>query len=94
MPLITFNERQLELTLDTKAAGPAIVLPEKLAEEVAGFAAATDAYRQLSIVESLDWKSIFTVWPTGGGAVRNAEGKYLLIRRLGWWDLPKGKLDP
>ncbi|RYY82864.1 MAG: NUDIX domain-containing protein, partial [Chitinophagaceae bacterium] len=40
------------------------------------------------------WKSIFTVWPTGGGAVRNAEGKYLLIRRLGWWDLPKGKLDP
>ncbi len=28
-----------------------------------------------------------------GGIVRNREGDYLFIKRLGVWDLPKGKLD-
>ena len=29
----------------------------------------------------------------GGGIVENADGKILLMKRLGKWDLPKGKLD-
>lgn len=29
-----------------------------------------------------------------GGAVFNDKGKLLVIRRLGLWDLPKGKVDP
>ncbi|MBS1765161.1 MAG: NUDIX domain-containing protein [Bacteroidetes bacterium] len=29
-----------------------------------------------------------------GGLVYNAEGKLLMIKRLGKWDLPKGKIDP
>lgn len=29
----------------------------------------------------------------GGGIVENSEGKILLMKRLGKWDLPKGKLD-
>lgn len=29
-----------------------------------------------------------------GGVVKNPAGKFLLIRRRGWWDLPKGKIDP
>ncbi len=29
-----------------------------------------------------------------GGVVKNQDGKFLLIRRKGWWDLPKGKIDP
>ena len=29
----------------------------------------------------------------GGGIVENKEGKILLMKRLGKWDLPKGKLD-
>lgn len=28
-----------------------------------------------------------------GGVVRNGEGEYLFIHRLGKWDLPKGKVD-
>jgi 8-oxo-dGTP pyrophosphatase MutT (NUDIX family) len=28
-----------------------------------------------------------------GGIVFNPSGKFLLIHRRGWWDLPKGKLD-
>ena len=30
----------------------------------------------------------------GGGLVRNRKGQYLLIRRHGIWDLPKGKQEP
>ena len=29
----------------------------------------------------------------GGGLVRNREGKYLMIFRKGFWDLPKGKQE-
>ena len=29
-----------------------------------------------------------------GGLVQNNEGAFLLIYRRGFWDLPKGKLDP
>lgn len=29
-----------------------------------------------------------------GGVVKNPAGKFLLIYRRGWWDLPKGKIDP
>jgi 8-oxo-dGTP pyrophosphatase MutT (NUDIX family) len=37
--------------------------------------------------------SKFTTIVAGGGLVKNGEGDYLLIFRLGKWDLPKGKLD-
>lgn len=30
----------------------------------------------------------------GGGLVNNTEGKFLLIRRSGLWDLPKGHQEP
>jgi 8-oxo-dGTP pyrophosphatase MutT (NUDIX family) len=30
----------------------------------------------------------------GGGLVTNSRGEYLLIRRSGLWDLPKGHQDP
>ena len=94
MSQITFNERILTLTDDSRAAGHAIVTPQKLSEAIEDFAAGNEPERTLAIASNLDWKRLFTVWPTGGGAVRNSEGRYLLIRRLGWWDLPKGKLDP
>jgi len=29
-----------------------------------------------------------------GGLVQNNEGAFLLMFRRGFWDLPKGKLDP
>ena len=29
-----------------------------------------------------------------GGLVKNGEGDYLFIHRLGKWDLPKGKVEP
>jgi ADP-ribose pyrophosphatase YjhB (NUDIX family) len=39
-------------------------------------------------------KSNFTSIHAGGGIVFNEAGKLLLMKRLGKWDLPKGKIDP
>ena len=36
---------------------------------------------------------LFKVIEAGGGIVQNSAGDYLFIKRLGFWDLPKGKLD-
>lgn len=35
----------------------------------------------------------FKVLEAGGGVVYNPKGEVLLIRRLGYWDLPKGKME-
>ncbi len=41
-----------------------------------------------------DLKSLYTYIKAGGGVVRRDDGKILMIHRLGYWDLPKGKRDP
>ncbi len=41
-----------------------------------------------------DFFSLFKVVEAGGGVVENENGKILAIYRRGFWDLPKGKLDP
>jgi 8-oxo-dGTP pyrophosphatase MutT (NUDIX family) len=40
------------------------------------------------------FKSCFFVVEAAGGLVCNEEGKYLVMKRRGRWDLPKGKVDP
>jgi 8-oxo-dGTP pyrophosphatase MutT (NUDIX family) len=40
------------------------------------------------------FKSCFQVVEAAGGLVRNEEGKYLIMKRRGKWDLPKGKVNP
>jgi 8-oxo-dGTP pyrophosphatase MutT (NUDIX family) len=37
--------------------------------------------------------SFFKFIPAAGGLVRNEKGEFLFIHRLGYWDLPKGKID-
>jgi 8-oxo-dGTP pyrophosphatase MutT (NUDIX family) len=39
------------------------------------------------------FRSRFVEIPASGGLVRNPEGLFLFIRRLGYWDLPKGKIE-
>lgn len=39
-------------------------------------------------------KANFTSIHAGGGIVFNQAGEILMMRRLGKWDLPKGKIDP
>lgn len=39
------------------------------------------------------FRSRFKELPAAGGLVRNNEGFFLFIRRLGVWDLPKGKIE-
>lgn len=39
-------------------------------------------------------KEKLQVIKAAGGVVENHEGKILMMKRLGFWDLPKGKADP
>jgi len=41
-----------------------------------------------------DFESLFKVVKAAGGLVRNENGDILFIFRRGFWDLPKGKMDP
>ncbi|MEQ1733679.1 MAG: NUDIX domain-containing protein [Bacteroidia bacterium] len=40
-----------------------------------------------------DFTKHFTIIEAAGGLVKNAEGKYLFIKRNGYWDMPKGKIE-
>lgn len=39
-------------------------------------------------------KTILKPIDSAGGIVYNNQGEILMIKRLGYWDLPKGKVDP
>lgn len=41
-----------------------------------------------------DFFSIYKIVPAAGGAIYNKKDQVLMIFRRGFWDLPKGKLDP
>lgn len=41
-----------------------------------------------------DFSSLYEVIEAGGGLVKNQNGQVLVIFRRGFWDLPKGKMDP
>ncbi|HDS06901.1 MAG TPA: NUDIX domain-containing protein [Bacteroides sp.] len=43
---------------------------------------------------SEEFKSCFHFVEAGGGLVFNGRGEFLVIKRDGIWDLPKGKLEP
>lgn len=40
-----------------------------------------------------DFKSYFRFVPAAGGLVQHMNGQFLLIKRFGIWDLPKGKVE-
>jgi len=39
------------------------------------------------------FKSLFQIIRAAGGVVENPTGEILMIHRLGYWDLPKGKIE-
>lgn len=41
-----------------------------------------------------DFRKLFKIIEAAGGVVYNPKGKALMIFRRGFWDLPKGKIDP
>jgi len=59
-----------------------------------------DIIRMPVIISTPDPKAVWekilvknTLIKAAGGVVKNPQGKFLLIHRRGWWDLPKGKID-
>jgi len=46
---------------------------------------------------ALTWAKLLKSLPlidAAGGVIRDPGKRYLFIHRRGWWDLPKGKIDP
>lgn len=41
-----------------------------------------------------DFRALHTLVEAAGGVVQNPSGQWLMIYRLGRWDLPKGKMEP
>lgn len=69
-------------------------LPRRIRELQQGSAAA-----QIWKVSDLDsfrehLMALYTHWQAGGGLITNPQGEVLMMFRRGFWDLPKGKLDP
>lgn len=40
-----------------------------------------------------DFNKYFTMIDAAGGLVKNTDSKYLFIKRNGYWDMPKGKVE-
>ncbi len=40
-----------------------------------------------------DFKGLYKIIEAAGGLVTNPDGEILFIFRMGWWDLPKGKIE-
>lgn len=49
-------------------------------------------HEDLALLQS-EFRKMFLPVKAGGGVVFNADGHFLMIRRRGMWDLPKGKLE-
>ena len=41
-----------------------------------------------------EFESYFNLLQAAGGFIRRNDNEYLVIRRMGKWDLPKGKMEP
>lgn len=41
-----------------------------------------------------DFLSLYKIVKASGGLVKNSKDEFLMIYRRGYWDLPKGKIDP
>jgi 8-oxo-dGTP pyrophosphatase MutT (NUDIX family) len=63
-----------------------------------------EKFRKLSVIDPefsqqdtsalfLKFASLFKFVPAAGGLVKNEKGEFLFIHRLGYWDLPKGKIN-
>lgn len=45
------------------------------------------------LVAFTNFKNSFSIILAAGGLVTDTKGRCLMIKRLGYWDLPKGKID-
>jgi 8-oxo-dGTP pyrophosphatase MutT (NUDIX family) len=52
-----------------------------------------EAIDRVNSVAFKNFASFFKFIPASGGLVKNEKGEFLFIHRLGFWDLPKGKID-
>jgi 8-oxo-dGTP pyrophosphatase MutT (NUDIX family) len=96
VPSYTNEPSKTEMVVDYQSAGT-------LSEAWMDFAR-HEKFRKLSIIDpefsQQDTSAIFKTFssffkfvPAAGGLVKNEKGEFLFLHRLGYWDLPKGKIN-
>lgn len=102
---VFFNDSFIQFDADVKKSFKNNILPEP---NSLNFISVNQFINEIEVAHSplqffiparnpeIVWKqfrSYFTEIPAAGGLVKNTAGEFLFIRRLGVWDLPKGKIE-
>ena len=93
------NEKRLSLSNSAIIAEKSIAYENKYTLEMAVDLLENTSASEINIYhENLsemwaDFCSLYRVIEAAGGVVKNPNSEYLFIKRLGKWDLPKGKIE-
>jgi len=93
------NEKKLTLSKRPQDSLKSLLFEGKATLEIAVDLLENTSCPEIDVYgENIDeiWKNfndIFKVLEAAGGVVRNSKDEILFIRRLGKWDLPKGKIE-
>ncbi|MCJ8155357.1 NUDIX domain-containing protein [Chryseobacterium sp. SSA4.19] len=93
------NEKKLLLSKQSENLEKTIGYENATTLEIALDLLENTSVKELNVFgENLDeiwkeFKGLFRIIEAAGGVVNNPEGEILFIRRLGKWDLPKGKME-
>ena len=93
------NEKKLLLSKQSENLEKALGYEDVTTLEIALDLLENTSVKELNVFgESIDqiWKefqNLFRIIEAAGGLVNNPEGDILFIKRLGKWDLPKGKME-
>lgn len=93
------NEKKLLLSKQSENLEKTIGYENAMTLEIALDLLENTSVKELNVFgEDIDgiwaeFRSLFRIIEAAGGVVNNPDGETLFIRRLGKWDLPKGKME-
>ncbi len=93
------NEKKLLLSKQSENLEKSIGYENAMTLEIALDLLENTSVKELNVFgEDIDgiwaeFRSLFRIIEAAGGVVNNPDGETLFIRRLGKWDLPKGKME-
>ncbi len=93
------NEKKLLLSKQSENLEKAIGYENATTLEIALDLLENTSVKELNVFgEDIDgiwteFRSLFRIIEAAGGVVNNSDGDILFIKRLGKWDLPKGKME-
>lgn len=92
------NEKKLSFTKSPETAGKSIAYEQPSDLEIAMDLLENTSVSSLNVHGDVgriwaEFSGMFRSIEAAGGVVKNSDQKILFIRRLGKWDLPKGKIE-